>query len=91
MMGDSFPETNFLDEFLMKSSGLLNTFAPIFGEAAAKLVPVWLREPCRLPYSWRLKKHDVPSSGVTWKQRDKECAGHNYHAAHLIQLWRKLQ
>jgi hypothetical protein len=39
-MGDSFPETNFLDEFLMKSSGLLNTFAPIFSEAAAKLVPV---------------------------------------------------
>ena len=35
----SFPEANFLDEFLMKSSGLLNTFAPIFSEAAAKLVP----------------------------------------------------
>jgi hypothetical protein len=35
-MGDSFPETNVLDEFLMKSSGLLNTFAPIFSEAVAK-------------------------------------------------------
>jgi hypothetical protein len=34
--------TNFLDEFLMKSSGLLKTFTPIFSEAAAKLVPVWL-------------------------------------------------
>jgi hypothetical protein len=33
------PETNFLDEFLMKSSGLLNTLALIFSEAAAKLVP----------------------------------------------------
>jgi tetratricopeptide (TPR) repeat protein len=51
--GDSFPEANFLDEFLMKSSGLLSAFAPIFSEAAAKLVPIWLREPCRLPYSWR--------------------------------------
>jgi hypothetical protein len=33
----SFPEANFLDEFLTKSSGLLNAFAPIFSEAAAKL------------------------------------------------------
>jgi hypothetical protein len=67
-MGDSFPGTNFLDEFLMKSSGLLNTFAPIFSEAAAKLVPVWLREPCRLPYSWRLKKRGVLCSGAAWKR-----------------------
>jgi hypothetical protein len=36
------PEANFLDEFLMKSSGLLNAFVPIFSEAAVKLVPVWL-------------------------------------------------
>jgi hypothetical protein len=35
--GDSFPEANFLDEFLMKSSGLLSAFAPIFSEAAAPL------------------------------------------------------
>jgi hypothetical protein len=65
-MGDSFPETNFLDEFLMKSSGLLNPFAPIFSEAAARLVPVWLREPCRLLYSWRLKKRGALCSGATW-------------------------
>jgi hypothetical protein len=32
---NSFPETNFLYEFLMKSSRLLSTFAPIFSEAAA--------------------------------------------------------
>jgi hypothetical protein len=87
----SFPEANFLDEFLMKSSGLLNAFAPMFSEAAAKLVPVWLREPCRLPYSWRLKKRGVLCSGATWKQHDKECTGHCYRAAHLIRLWRKHQ
>jgi hypothetical protein len=46
----------------MKSSGLLSAFAPIFSEAAAKLVPVWLREPC----SWRLKKRGVLCSGATW-------------------------
>jgi hypothetical protein len=40
-MGDSLPETNFLYEFLMKSSGLLSALAAIFGEGAAKLVPVW--------------------------------------------------
>jgi len=89
--GDSFPETNFLDEFLMKSSGLLNTFVPTFSEVVAKLVPVWLREPCPLPNSWRLKKRGVLCSGATWKQRDKECTGRNYHAAHLIRLWRKHQ
>jgi hypothetical protein len=62
--GDSFPETNFLYEFLMKSSGLLSTFASIFSEAAAKLVPVWLREPGRLRYSWRLKKRGVLCSAT---------------------------
>src|SRR5580700_2998852 len=82
---------NFLNEFLMKSSGLLSAFAPIFSEAAAKLVLVWLREPCHLPYSWRLKKRGVLCSGATWKQRDKECTGRCYRAAHLIRLWRKHQ
>ena len=32
----SFPEANFPDKFLMKSSGLLNTFAPSFSEAAGE-------------------------------------------------------
>ena len=70
-MGDSLPETNFLDVFLMKSSGLLSAFAAIFGEGATKLVPVWLRKLCRLPYSWRLKKRGVLCSGATWKQRTR--------------------
>src|SRR5882672_12545250 len=74
--GDSFPEANFLDEFLMKSCGLLSAFAPIFSAAAAELVPVWLREPCRLPYSWRLKKRGVLCSGATWKRPDTECTEH---------------
>ena len=56
----------------MKSSGLFNAFAPIFSEAAAKLVPIWLRGPCRLPDSWRLKKRGVLCSGAAWKQRDKD-------------------
>jgi len=43
----------------MKSSGLLSTFAPIFSESAARLVPVRLREPCRLPYSWRFAFSDL--------------------------------
>jgi hypothetical protein len=33
---DSLSEANFLNEFLMKSSGLLMTFTPIFSEAAPK-------------------------------------------------------
>jgi hypothetical protein len=35
--GNSFPEASFLYEFLMKSSGLLRAFAPIFSGAAARL------------------------------------------------------
>jgi hypothetical protein len=58
----------------MKSSGLLSTFAPIFSESAARLVPVRLREPCRLPYSWRFAFSDlrVLSSNL-WRQAQRSC------------------
>src|SRR5713226_7401682 len=69
-------------------------FCPVSEAAILHLIDwseFWgaLQEPCRLPYSWRLKKRGVLCSGATWKQGDKECTGHCYRAAHLIRLWRK--
>jgi hypothetical protein len=44
----------------MKSSRLLSAFAPIFSEAAAKLVPVWLRETMSLTVFVALKEAWCP-------------------------------